>query len=286
MENNNERKFVPVEDLIDKIEETPWYHISSDGKLAEGANSRTDEPLYKAADIKKAVQSASTVDLTDARAKIIQSFFEEVNLALTAELHKALEHSYDSESECAKREIRRALNSTMSTLGQIQKRHLDGESEIANLAVEVERLRMENEKLVKENDAWKVMQEIHRKSNEGWKLLYDGDTDALLNCIHARDEEIAALEGKLHLYKEVCGELLIKDHHAVGVLRGEETAYIPEKLAKVYKGMAVNTAKRGTAKSILTDKILIDHLERACGAGGKLALARIKELKEEHGVKK
>ena len=39
------------------------------------------------------------------------------------------------------------------------------------------------------------------------------------------------------------------------------------------------------AREILTDKILIDHLERACGAGGKLALARIKELKEIYEVK-
>ena len=38
------------------------------------------------------------------------------------------------------------------------------------------------------------------------------------------------------------------------------------------------------AREILTDRTLIDHLERACGAGGKLALARINELKKEYEV--
>ena len=278
-------KFVSIDAVVDAIEETPWYHISSDGKLVNGANSRTDEPLHKAADIEKAVQSVPVMDLAEVRVRIIQSFFDEVNLALAAELHKALEHSYYADSEYTKREIRKTLSSIMSTLGEIQKRYLDGEIKITDLAIEVERLKLENEKLVKENEAWKVMQEIHRASDKGWKELYDGDTDALLNCIHARDEEIAALEEMLGLYKEVCGELVVKDHLVIGLLRGKETAYIPENIAKVYKGIAVNTAKRGVAKSILTDKILVDHLERACGAGGQLALARIEELKEEHGVK-
>ena len=55
-----------------------------------------------------------------------------------------------------------------------------------------------------------------------------------------------------------------------------------------YAERAINKGYRKAsevAREILTDKILIDHLERACGAGGKLALARIKELKKEYEVK-
>ena len=38
---------------IDAIEGVDWYHIDSDGQLTHGANSKEDEPLYKAKDVYK-----------------------------------------------------------------------------------------------------------------------------------------------------------------------------------------------------------------------------------------
>ena len=37
--------------VIDAIEGVDWYHINKDGQLTHGANSKEDEPLYKAKDV-------------------------------------------------------------------------------------------------------------------------------------------------------------------------------------------------------------------------------------------
>ena len=42
-----------VKEFAKKIEDTPWYHINSEGKLMVGANGESDVPLYKAEDILK-----------------------------------------------------------------------------------------------------------------------------------------------------------------------------------------------------------------------------------------
>lgn len=36
---------------IDAMEDVDWYHINKDGQLTHGANSKEDEPLYKAEDV-------------------------------------------------------------------------------------------------------------------------------------------------------------------------------------------------------------------------------------------
>ena len=38
---------------IDAMEDVDWYHINKDGQLTHGANSKEDEPLYKAEDVYK-----------------------------------------------------------------------------------------------------------------------------------------------------------------------------------------------------------------------------------------
>lgn len=38
---------------IDAMEDVDWYHINKDGQLIHGANSKEDEPLYKAEDVYK-----------------------------------------------------------------------------------------------------------------------------------------------------------------------------------------------------------------------------------------
>lgn len=53
---------VDKEKVIEAIEETDWYHINKNGKLASGANSTDDIPLYKSDDIYKAVDSVKSVN--------------------------------------------------------------------------------------------------------------------------------------------------------------------------------------------------------------------------------
>ncbi len=44
-----------VASLIDDIEGLTWYRVSN-GQLTEGANSKTDTPLYKACDIERILE--------------------------------------------------------------------------------------------------------------------------------------------------------------------------------------------------------------------------------------
>ena len=39
------------EKAIEAMEGVDWYHINKDGQLTHGANSKEDEPLYKAEDV-------------------------------------------------------------------------------------------------------------------------------------------------------------------------------------------------------------------------------------------
>ena len=53
---------------IEAMEDVDWYHINKDGQLVHGANSKEDEPLYKAEDVYKVlkdVQSAQPEPPTD-----------------------------------------------------------------------------------------------------------------------------------------------------------------------------------------------------------------------------
>lgn len=62
MEYFNQKVLIEKEAVFKVIEETNWYHINKDGKLASGANSAEDIPLYKSDDIYKAVDSVEPVD--------------------------------------------------------------------------------------------------------------------------------------------------------------------------------------------------------------------------------
>lgn len=56
-------RYIDIDQLIDKIEGTDWYHISKLGELARGANSKYDIPLYKHSDIKEVLNNAPTEDV-------------------------------------------------------------------------------------------------------------------------------------------------------------------------------------------------------------------------------
>lgn len=51
---------------IDAMEDVDWYHINKDGQLTHGANSKEDEPLYKAEDVYKVLN-----DVPSAQPEII-----------------------------------------------------------------------------------------------------------------------------------------------------------------------------------------------------------------------
>ena len=46
--------YVRRKEVIDAIEYINWYHVAN-GKLIEGANSKSDVPVYKAEDVYKAI---------------------------------------------------------------------------------------------------------------------------------------------------------------------------------------------------------------------------------------
>lgn len=48
-------------DAIYAIEGVDWYHINKNGELVKGANSREDEPLYKAKDVYDALENVKPV---------------------------------------------------------------------------------------------------------------------------------------------------------------------------------------------------------------------------------
>lgn len=51
---------------IDAMEDVDWYHINKNGQLVHGANSKEDEPLYKAEDVYKVLN-----DVPSAQPEII-----------------------------------------------------------------------------------------------------------------------------------------------------------------------------------------------------------------------
>ena len=59
---------------IEAMEDVDWYHINKDGQLTHGANSKEDEPLYKAEDVYKVLNdmpSAQPEPLSDAYTKAV-----------------------------------------------------------------------------------------------------------------------------------------------------------------------------------------------------------------------
>lgn len=55
-------RYTDIDQLIDKIEGTDWYHISKLGELTKGANSKYDIPLYKHSDIEEVLNNAPIIE--------------------------------------------------------------------------------------------------------------------------------------------------------------------------------------------------------------------------------
>ena len=60
-------RYTDIDLLIDKVEETNWYHINKNGELVVGANSETDIPLYKHSDITRVLAEAPVIDVVPER---------------------------------------------------------------------------------------------------------------------------------------------------------------------------------------------------------------------------
>lgn len=58
-------RYTDIDLLIDKVEETTWYHINKNGELVMGANSETDIPLYKHSDITRVLSEAPEADVVE-----------------------------------------------------------------------------------------------------------------------------------------------------------------------------------------------------------------------------
>lgn len=54
-------KLIDLDEAIDAIESTDWYHINNRGELSEGAEG-DESALYKATDIYKAIKELLVVD--------------------------------------------------------------------------------------------------------------------------------------------------------------------------------------------------------------------------------
>lgn len=56
-------RYTDIDLLIDAVEGTDWYHVSKQGELVRGANSKDDIPLYKHSDIKEVLNNAPIADV-------------------------------------------------------------------------------------------------------------------------------------------------------------------------------------------------------------------------------
>ncbi len=70
-------RYTDIDQLIDKVEETTWYHINKNGELVVGANSETDVPLYKHSDITRVLEEAPVADVVP-KSEVAMEILEEI----------------------------------------------------------------------------------------------------------------------------------------------------------------------------------------------------------------
>ena len=56
-------RYTDLDNLIDAVEGTTWYHINKNGELVKGANGKDDVPLYKHEDIARVLSEAPESDV-------------------------------------------------------------------------------------------------------------------------------------------------------------------------------------------------------------------------------
>ena len=79
-------RYTDIDLLIDKVEGTDWYHISKQGELVRGANSKDDIPLYKHSDIKEVLNDAPVADVAP-KSEVAREIFEEIEIVLHRHYH-------------------------------------------------------------------------------------------------------------------------------------------------------------------------------------------------------
>lgn len=58
-------RYTDIDLLIDKVEETTWYHINKNGELVVGENPGRNIPLYKHSDITRVLSEAPEADVVE-----------------------------------------------------------------------------------------------------------------------------------------------------------------------------------------------------------------------------
>lgn len=76
---------------IEAMEDVDWYHINSNGQLVHGANSKEDEPLYKAEDVYKVLNDVPSAQPEPKTGKwIFESEYYEAQTCRCSECGKKL----------------------------------------------------------------------------------------------------------------------------------------------------------------------------------------------------
>lgn len=95
-------RYTDIDQLIDKVEKTTWYHINKNGELVVGANSKIDIPLYKHSDIKRVLEESPMADYEEAKQEVAREIFEEIEKIRSKEIHKC-ETLREQENEVSQR---------------------------------------------------------------------------------------------------------------------------------------------------------------------------------------
>ena len=91
-------RYIDIDQLIDKIEGTDWYHISKLGELTKGANSKYDIPLYKHSDIKDALNNAPIVEDVVPKSEVEEQIAK-LLVSETTELHIPMKIAFNVRTE-------------------------------------------------------------------------------------------------------------------------------------------------------------------------------------------
>ena len=132
-------RYTDIDLLIDKIEGTDWYHISKQGELVLGANSKDDVPLYRHSDITDVLNNAPISDVDEAIKDGIRAFCAELVAEITADRDRA----YDSITERNRRKESHlndafcihedgklvALNGMLYSINELLKKYLEDKNE-------------------------------------------------------------------------------------------------------------------------------------------------------------
>lgn len=128
---------------------------------------------------------------------------------------------------------------------------------------------------------WEACKEMYEAMGNSLPGDFSGSAERCNTFVPSADvvpkSEIDELKTKLEGYRQVCGEILIKNGVTVGLLDGKETVYIPKSIAKVTKELAIRSTKQEVAREIF------EEIDRMCiDTFGNFNHRVFAELKKKH----